>query len=159
LRDRELYARVADALATTGLAPDRLEFEVTEGLLLHDRSESMATLQRLKGLGVRIALGDFGAGSSSLSSLRKFPFDRMKIDKSYMLEPGGHAATAAIVRAILRLGRSLGIPACAEGVETPDQLARLGQEGCQEAQGFLLGRPGPAAAIDRLLAERRSPAA
>ena len=94
--------------------------------------------------------------SSSLSSLRRFPFDRMKIDKSYMLEPGGHAATAAIVGAILQLGRSLGIPACAEGVETAEQLARLGQAGCQEAQGFLLGRPSSAAGIDRMLARRRS---
>jgi diguanylate cyclase (GGDEF)-like protein/PAS domain S-box-containing protein len=154
LRHQDLTERVAGALAAVGLPPDRLELEVTEGLLLYDRPETFATLERLKALGVRIALGDFGAGSSSLSSLRKFPFDRMKIDKSYMLELGGRSATAAIVGAILQLGRSLGIPACAEGVETQDQLTRLSQEGCQEAQGFLLGRPGPAAAVDRMLAQR-----
>ncbi len=159
LRQHDLAQRVADALAAADLPAPRLELEVTEGLLRHDRPETFITLNQLKALGVRIALGDFGAVSSSLSSLRRFPFDRMKIDKSYMLEPGGHAATAAIVGAILQLGRSLGIPACAEGVETAEQLARLGEEGCQEAQGFLLGRPGSAAEIDRMLARRRSRAA
>ena len=156
LRQPDLAQRVADALAAADLPASCLELEVTEGLLRHDRPETFLTLNQLKALGVRIALGDFGAVSSSLSSLRRFPFDRMKIDKSYMLEPGGHAATAAIVGAILQLGRSLGIPACAEGVETAEQLARLGQAGCQEAQGFLLGRPSSAAGIDRMLARRRS---
>jgi diguanylate cyclase (GGDEF)-like protein len=152
-KQRDLAWTVAEALAETGLAPERLELEVTEGLLLHDTGEALAMLERLKALGVRIALDDFGTGCSSLSYLRKFPFDKIKIDRSFVFGLADQPDGGAIVRAIVHLGQSLGIQTCAEGVETQDQLVRLRRDGCREAQGYLFGRPGPAAEIDRVLAQ------
>jgi EAL domain-containing protein (putative c-di-GMP-specific phosphodiesterase class I) len=109
--------------------------------LLDDNEATLDTLRQIQGLGVKIALDDFGTGFSSLSYLRSFPFDRIKIDRSFVMDIGQRSDAAAIIRAILGLGRSLNIPVTAEGVETPEQLAHLQAEGCALAQGFLFSRP------------------
>jgi predicted signal transduction protein with EAL and GGDEF domain len=129
-----------------------LELEITETALLHHAEPVRATLQALKDLGVALALDDFGTGFSSLSHLRRFPIDTIKIDKSFTAEIGASADTATIVRAIVALARSLGVETVAEGVETAAQLRFLSMLGCHHAQGYHLGRPVPAAAIDTLLA-------
>jgi EAL domain-containing protein (putative c-di-GMP-specific phosphodiesterase class I) len=134
---------VAAALARAGLDPARLELEVTESLLIHDPVHALLTLRRLKALGISIALDDFGTGYSSLTTLRTFEFDRVKIDRSFIEDLPDNAGSAAIVRAVLGLGRGLGLPVVAEGVETPAQLAALRAEGCAEVQGYLIGRPMP----------------
>ena len=134
---------VAAALSRTGLDPARLELEVTESLLIHDPAHALQALRRLKALGVSIALDDFGTGYSSLTTLRTFEFNRVKIDRSFVQDLPDSAEAAAIVRAVLGLGRGLGLPVVAEGVETCAQLAALQAEGCAEVQGFLIDRPGP----------------
>lgn len=146
----DLPARVSAALAATGLSPERLELEITETVLVRDAEQVLRTLSALRALGVRIALDDFGTGYSSLSYLRRFGFDRLKIDRSFirdMHDPD----TAAIVRAMVGLGAHLGIAITAEGIETPEQLERVRAEGCSEAQGFLIGRPAPADELRRWL--------
>jgi diguanylate cyclase (GGDEF)-like protein len=132
---------VHEVLFETGLSPNRLELEITETALIRDLNRALATLRQLKALGVRIAMDDFGTGYSSLSNLRAFPFDKIKIDGSFIrsINEGGQAAT--IVRAVLGLGRGLELPVLAEGVETAEELAFLGAEECQEVQGYFLGRP------------------
>ncbi len=146
-KQRDLAQMVGQILKDTGLAAPRLELEITEGILIDDSARALVILGELKALGVRIALDDFGTGYSSLSYLRRFPFDKLKIDASFVraLSEGGEAE--AIVRAIMALGRSLGLCVTAEGVETEDQLARLRAENCDEVQGFLLGRPLPPDAL------------
>jgi len=134
---------VRKALAASGLAASRLELEITESILLEDTESTLDTLQRLKGLGVRIAMDDFGTGYSSLSYLRRFPFDKIKIDGSFVSGLGSKSEDAAIVRAVIDLGQSLGMVATAEGVETEEQMRLLQAAGCGQAQGFLLGRPMP----------------
>ncbi|TGD96602.1 putative bifunctional diguanylate cyclase/phosphodiesterase [Methylobacterium nonmethylotrophicum] len=136
---------VHEILFTTGLAPARLELEITETALIRDLPRALATLRRVKALGVRIAMDDFGTGYSSLSNLRAFPFDKIKIDRSFIRAVDVNRETAAIMRAVLGLGRGLGLPVLAEGVETRAELAFLDAENCHEAQGYLLGRPGPIA--------------
>ncbi|TDH59013.1 EAL domain-containing protein [Dankookia rubra] len=143
---------VADVLRSTGLPADRLELEVTEGLLVDDTDRALAALAAIKRLGVRLALDDFGTGYASLSYLRRFPFDRIKIDRSFVKGLVCDADATAIVTAILALARSLQLGVTAEGVETERHLALLRAEGCQRAQGFLLGRPVPATRIRELLA-------
>jgi diguanylate cyclase (GGDEF)-like protein/PAS domain S-box-containing protein len=150
-RGRELVAAVVGALAAAGLAPARLELEITETVLLRDGEATLATLRELRALGVRIAMDDFGTGYSSLGYLRSFPFDKIKIDRCFVRDLGASADCEAIVRAVTGLGGSLGIATTAEGVETEEQLERLRAEGCDEAQGFHLGRPMPAADIRALL--------
>jgi predicted signal transduction protein with EAL and GGDEF domain len=140
-RKGELVDTVASALGLTGLAPHRLEIEVTESVLLADNSVNLGLLKRLRDMGVRIALDDFGTGYCSMSYLRKFPFSRIKIDRSFIREIDQSPESLAIVRAIISLGASLGIMTTAEGVETAAQLEILRTERCQELQGFLLGRP------------------
>jgi diguanylate cyclase (GGDEF)-like protein/PAS domain S-box-containing protein len=139
-----LVATVIGALASSGLAPDRLELEITETVLLQDSDATLATLHQLRGLGVSIAMDDFGTGYSSLSYLRKFPFDKIKIDQSFIRELADGKDSLAIVRAVTGLGSSLGITTVAEGVETADQLARLKAEGCTAVQGFYFGAARPA---------------
>jgi diguanylate cyclase (GGDEF)-like protein len=141
--DGRLPATVAALLAECGLAPGRLELEVTETVLLATGDAALAQLLALREAGVRIAMDDFGTGHSSLTQLRVFPFDRLKIDRSFVkdLTLGGDAP--AIVRAVTGLGRSLGIAVIAEGVETEAQLRELLAEGCEAAQGYLFGRPLP----------------
>src|SRR5687768_10309493 len=126
-----------------GLAPHRLELEVTETALIRNRDLALATLRRLKALGVRIAMDDFGTGYSSLSNLRAFPFDKIKIDRSFIHAVDSSSEAATIVRAVLGLGRGLGLPVIAEGVETSGELNFLDSEQCSEAQGYFLGRPEP----------------
>ena len=132
-------------MAETGLEPKRLELEITETVLLQRSHDNIRTLQELSALGVSIALDDFGTGYSSLSYLRLFRFDMIKIDRSFVSEMVQTEASAAIVCAVANLGRSLDIITVAEGVETEEQLALLRAAGCTQAQGYLLGRPIPAA--------------
>lgn len=140
---RDLVGTVRAALQDSGLAPDRLELEITETVMLEDTAATLATLHELRGLGVRIAMDDFGTGYSSLSYLRCFPFDRIKIDQSFVRELGRQRDCDAIVRAVIALGGELGMATTAEGVETPEQLRVLAQAGCSDIQGYLFSRPVP----------------
>jgi EAL domain-containing protein (putative c-di-GMP-specific phosphodiesterase class I) len=140
-RHGDLAGLVHTVLLETGLAPSRLELEITEGVLIGDFSRAVAILRRLKALGVRIAMDDFGTGYSSLSYLQSFPFDKIKIDQAFISNVERNAQSAAIVRAVIGLGRGLDMPVVAEGVETEDQLAFLRREACDEIQGYLIGRP------------------
>ncbi|MDO9710951.1 putative bifunctional diguanylate cyclase/phosphodiesterase [Paracraurococcus lichenis] len=139
-----LYEAVAAALATTGLRPSRLELEITEGVLLRDTDETLAMLDRVRRLGVKIAMDDFGTGYSSLGYLQKFSFDKIKIDRGFIRSLGQNVNSEAIVRAVVGITRSLGVRANAEGVETDDQARLLLAEGCGEVQGYLFGKPMPA---------------
>ncbi|MGU3666042.1 EAL domain-containing protein [Methylobacterium sp. A49B] len=132
-------------LFETGLKAERLEIEITETALIRDPARALLTLRQLKALGVRIAMDDFGTGYSSLSNLRSFPFDRIKIDGSFIKAVHSNPQGAAIVRSVLGLGRGLGLAVVAEGVETADELSFLAREHCTLAQGYLLGRPAPIA--------------
>ena len=143
LHQTTLAATVHEILMETGLAPRRLELEVTESALFKDYQRALDNLRRLKALGVRIAMDDFGTGFSSLSTLQSFPFDKIKIDKSFVENIHRHDRATAIVRAVLSLGRSLDIPVTAEGVETAEQLEFLRGEACTEVQGYAIGRPAP----------------
>jgi diguanylate cyclase (GGDEF)-like protein len=144
---------VARSLAASGLPGSRLEIEITESVLLRDDQAVLETLHRLRGMGVRIAMDDFGTGYSSLSQLHSFPFDKIKIDRSFVKDRGDVASQNAIIRAITALGLSLGISTIAEGVETSDQLRRIRAEGCTSVQGYLFSRPVPANQIQSLLAD------
>jgi diguanylate cyclase len=139
----ELPRLVHQILLETGLPPTRLELEITESTIIADKARTLHTLRQIRALGVTIALDDFGTGYSSLDTLRSFPFDKIKLDRSFMIEVEQSPQSKAIVRAVLALGKSLNIPILAEGVETNNQLAILRHEGCDEAQGYLLGRPKP----------------
>ncbi|HDR9765753.1 TPA: EAL domain-containing protein [Burkholderia cepacia ATCC 25416] len=139
----DLTALVADVLEATGLPASRLQLELTESTIFAGRERALDTLRQIKALGVSIALDDFGTGYSSLDTLRSFPFDRIKLDQSFVADAEAKPQDRAIIRAVLALGKSLGIPILAEGIETRDQLVLLADEGCDEAQGFLLGRPAP----------------
>ena len=141
-RHGDLAGLVHQVLIDTGLSPSRLELEITESVLIDDLSRALLILRRLKAFGVRIAMDDFGTGYSSLSTLQAFPFDKIKIDRSFIANLD-RAPSATIVRAVLALGRGLNLPVVAEGVETQAQLAFLAREGCAEMQGYLLGRPLP----------------
>jgi diguanylate cyclase (GGDEF)-like protein/PAS domain S-box-containing protein len=142
-RHGDLPALVHSVLLETGLAPGRIELEVTESVLIGDFSRALSILRRLKSLGVRIAMDDFGTGYSSLSYLQSFPFDKIKIDRAFISNVERNPQSAAIVRAVIGLGRGLDLPIVAEGVETQDQLSFLSREDCNEIQGFLIGRPCP----------------
>jgi diguanylate cyclase (GGDEF)-like protein/PAS domain S-box-containing protein len=142
-RHGDLPGLVHSVLLETGLAPGRLELEITEGVLIGDYSRAVSILRRLKSLGVRIAMDDFGTGYSSLSYLQAFPFDKIKIDRAFIANLERNAQSAAIIRAVIGLGRGLNLPVVAEGVETEGQLAFLTRESCDEVQGYLVGRPAP----------------
>ncbi len=152
LRAGNLVATVTEVLARTGLPPSRLELEVTESLLIEDTEATLTTLSALKALGLRIVLDDFGTGYSSLSYLRRFPFDKLKIDRSFIQALGENDEAMAIVRAIVALADSLTLDVTAEGVETETQLRLLQEESNAEMQGYLLGRPAPADTFSSLLA-------
>jgi diguanylate cyclase (GGDEF)-like protein len=139
----DLPGLVHSILLETGLSPGRLELEITEGVLIGDFSRASSILRRLKALGVRIAMDDFGTGYSSLSYLHSFPFDKIKIDRAFIANLDSNPQSAAIVRAVIALGRGLDLPVVAEGVETEAQLAFLTREACGEIQGYLIGRPQP----------------
>lgn len=149
--DAALVDIVRGALRTSGLGADRLELEITESLLLEADADRLNKLRALQQLGVKISLDDFGTGYSSLSYLRSFPFDKIKIDQSFVRELSSRKDCAAIVQAIVRLGSNLGIRTTAEGVETLDQLDRLRTEGCTEVQGYLFSAPQPASEISAML--------
>lgn len=135
------------ALADSGLPPERLELEITESVLLHGSAENVAKLHQLRLMGISIVLDDFGTGYSSLSYLLMFPFDKIKIDRSFVRELSRNADSASIVSAVANLGRSLRIRTVAEGIETDNQLALVRSAGCTHAQGFLFGRPCPASEL------------
>jgi diguanylate cyclase (GGDEF)-like protein/PAS domain S-box-containing protein len=151
-RTRGVVQAVLSALAYSGLPPHRLELEITESVLLGETEANLAILHQLREIGARISMDDFGTGYSSLSYLRSFPFDKIKIDRSFVRDLEKRPDCMAIIRAVAGLGASLGISTTAEGVETREQLERLRAEGCTEAQGFLFSAPRPAADVTALLA-------
>ncbi|CAH0287873.1 EAL domain-containing protein [Roseomonas sp. CECT 9278] len=158
-RSPGLVEAVRSACALAGFDPRRLELEVTESVLLSDSTGTIETLRALKEFGVRIAMDDFGTGYSSLSYLRSFPFDKIKIDRSFVCDVTEDGETAAIVRAIIGLGRSLGMRTTVEGVETQAQFDHLRAEGCDQVQGYLLGRPLAPEAAAALLKDGQPQAA
>jgi diguanylate cyclase (GGDEF)-like protein/PAS domain S-box-containing protein len=141
LYNPDFVQELHQTLLDTGLSPRRLEIEITETALVRDFNRTLTTLRQVKALGVRIAMDDFGTGYSSLSNLRAFPFDKIKIDGSFIKSVNSNEQAATIVRAVLGLGRGLGLPVLAEGVETEAELQFLRDENCDEVQGYLLGRP------------------
>jgi diguanylate cyclase (GGDEF)-like protein/PAS domain S-box-containing protein len=147
----DLVGLVHSILLETGLRPDRLELEITEGVLIEDFDRGLALLRRLKALGVRISMDDFGSGYSSLSYLQAFPFDKIKIDRAFVINLGRNPQSAAIVRAVIDLGHGLEMSIVAEGVETQEQLGFLSEEGCDAVQGYLIGRPAPIAQFAALV--------
>ncbi|MCI0756164.1 putative bifunctional diguanylate cyclase/phosphodiesterase [Teichococcus vastitatis] len=156
-RQSGLYEAVVAALESSGLPPERLELEITEGVLLNDTEETLATLHRLRELGVKIAMDDFGTGYSSLGYLQKFPFDKVKIDRSFVRHLGGDRSAEAIVRAVVGMSHALGVHTIAEGVETLLQADMLRQKGCEEVQGFMFGKPMNASDFVALLGSEEVP--
>ncbi|HEY0622070.1 EAL domain-containing protein [Sphingomonas sp.] len=144
LMQPDLAERVTEILLETGLSPSRLELEITESAIIGDKVRALQVLRRIKALGISIAMDDFGTGYSSLDTLHSFPFDKIKIDKSFVLGSGESPQARAIIRAVLALGQSLNVPVLAEGVESAAQLQMLESEGCDEVQGFYLGAPAGA---------------
>ncbi len=155
-RQGDLPRLVHSVLLETGLAPARLELEITEGVLIDDFSRAISILARLKSLGVRIAMDDFGTGYSSLSYLHSFSFDKIKIDRAFIGDLESSRHSMAIVRAVIDLGHNLDVPVLAEGVETDAQYAVLVREGCDEVQGYLTGRPLPIADYAKLVGRRET---
>ena len=154
-KSRHLAQTVVSALAASGLAPRRLELEITESVLLTDGEAVLEALKQLHELGVRIALDDFGTGYSSLSYLRSFPFHKIKIDRCFVRDISSTIPSSmAILRTVAQLGRTLGMTTTAEGVETEEQLELVRSEGCTESQGYLLSPPVAAAAVRRLILQR-----
>jgi diguanylate cyclase (GGDEF)-like protein/PAS domain S-box-containing protein len=149
-RNPGLMQVIVGALATSGLHPTRLEIEITETVLLQNKETTLAVLHQLRALGVRIALDDFGTGYSSLTYLQCFPFDKIKIDRSFVKDITENTGSLNIVRAVAALASGMGMTATAEGVETREQLDSITSEGCTEMQGFLFSRPLPAREIERL---------
>jgi diguanylate cyclase (GGDEF)-like protein len=158
-RNRGLVTTVTHALAAARLAPDRLELEITEAVLLQDDEMTVTMLHRLRALGVRVAMDDFGTGYSSLSYLRSFPFDKIKIDRSFIKDIERNRGSAAIIKAVASLGASLGIKTTAEGIETVEQLDMVRRAGCTEMQGYLVSPPRPACDLPDLIARFRREAA
>jgi EAL domain-containing protein (putative c-di-GMP-specific phosphodiesterase class I) len=142
-KQSDLLETLKSALDQSGLGASRLELEITETILIDKNEEDLAVLHDLKSLGISIVLDDFGIGYSSMRYLQMFPFDKIKVDKSFIQNMTSHSDSAAIVGAIIGLGRNLDITTTAEGVETADQLTLLRAAGCQLAQGFLFSRPAP----------------
>jgi diguanylate cyclase (GGDEF)-like protein len=153
-----LVQTVVSALDASGLSPLRLELEITESALLADNESTIATLNHLRALGVRIAMDDFGTGYSSLSYLRSFPFDKIKIDRSFIKDLGEKNDCSAIVKAVASLGAALGMTTTAEGVETAEQLRQIREQGCTEVQGYFFGRPCPAADLRDLFQQKTAAA-
>ncbi len=150
-RSKSLTLDVVAALGASGLPARRLELEITEAVMLQETETTLDTLSQLKALGARISMDDFGTGYSSLSYLRKFPFDKIKIDQTFIRDLASRPESLAIVRAVAGLGSTLGIATTAEGVETMEQLRAVRAEGCTQVQGFLLGKPKPASLIPAVL--------
>ena len=153
----DLPSLVHQILLETGLSAARLELEITEGVLIGDFTRALAILRRLKNLGVRIAMDDFGTGYSSLSYLQSFPFDKIKIDQSFIANLSHSPQAATIIRAVIALGRGLDLPVVAEGVETEEQLKFLADEHCNEIQGYFVGRPKPIADYAEVVGRQPAP--
>jgi diguanylate cyclase (GGDEF)-like protein len=145
---------ILGALASSGLSASRLELEITESLLLEDDTKTIAVLHELRSLGIHIVMDDFGTGFSSLNYLRSFPFDKIKIDKSFVHDMSKGGDSVAIVKAIIDLARALDIGVVAEGVETADQCRRLVAEGCEDMQGYFFSKPAPIESFSKILHER-----
>jgi diguanylate cyclase (GGDEF)-like protein len=156
VRDRGIVDFVRNCLGEAGVAPSRLILEITEGVLIENPDEVRKRIQDLRAIGVRVALDDFGSGYSSLGYLQRFPFDKLKIDRSFVASLGRSSNGGVIVQAIVALGRALGVAVVVEGVETEEQRVLLRLAGCDEMQGFLFAKPAPAQAIDKLLAKAAS---
>jgi diguanylate cyclase (GGDEF)-like protein len=156
-RSPGLMQVIVSALAASGLAPTRLEVEITESVLLHNKEATLAVLHQLRALGIRIAMDDFGTGYSSLTYLQSFPFDKIKIDRSFVKNITEDSSSLNIVRAVAALANGMGMTATAEGVETAEQLHSIASEGCTEMQGFLFSRPLPVAEIERQFLSGRGP--
>src|SRR5882724_3345950 len=139
----DMVSLLHSILLETGLAPGRLELEITEGVLIEDFDRGLALLRRLKALGIRISMDDFGSGYSSLSYLQAFPFDKIKVDRAFVMNLGRNPQSAAIVRAVIGLGHGLEMSIVAEGVETQEQLGFLAEQGCDAVQGYFIGKPLP----------------
>lgn len=154
-RDKGLVESVRQALADTGLAPERLELEITESVLLQDDDANLGTLRELRALGARIVMDDFGTGYSALGYLCRFRFDKVKIDRSFVADLPRCDGSTAVVQAVAGMGRNLGIVITAEGVEEQSQLDSVRRLGCHEAQGYLFSRPVPAAEVQALIARLR----
>jgi EAL domain-containing protein (putative c-di-GMP-specific phosphodiesterase class I) len=154
LRDRSLVAEVNRVLRETGFDPENLVLELTESILM-ERVRETTILDELKAIGARISIDDFGTGYSSLSYLTRFPIDSLKVDKSFVREVDANPDGAAITSAIVAMAHRLGLKVVAEGVETPEELAFLRKEGCDEMQGYLFSKPVPAETIERYLREGR----
>ncbi len=151
LADNDFPEKVERILVDTGLAPERLELEITEGSIIADHRHALVTIRKLKALGVKIAMDDYGTGYSSLSTLQSFPFDKIKIDRAFIDGLSTNVQSEAIVRSTLILAHSLNIPVLAEGVETKAHIEFLRREGCLQVQGFFFGRPGPLTSIANLV--------
>jgi diguanylate cyclase (GGDEF)-like protein len=151
LRDKNLVNDIRATLAASGLAAERLELEITESVLLHDSDRTLAILREIKALGVQISMDDFGTGYSSLSYLRSFPFDKVKIDRSFIKDLPHDKNSLAIIRAIVALGETFGMTVTAEGVETNEQAVQLALEDCTHLQGYLFSKPVPASKIPALI--------
>jgi predicted signal transduction protein with EAL and GGDEF domain len=154
-RNPGLMQVIVGALANSGLNPTRLEIEITETVLLENKQTTLDVLHQLRALGVRIAMDDFGTGYSSLTYLQCFPFDKIKIDRSFVKDIADNTGSLNIVRAVAALANGMGMTATAEGVETREQLDRITSEGCTEMQGFLFSQPLPAHEIERLFLSGR----
>ncbi len=159
IKQRDIVGDVVAALRSSGLPADRLDLEVTESVLLVDDSATRSALLRLRAMGIHISLDDFGTGYSSLRSLRAFPFDKIKIDMSFVRDIGHNTDSTAIIRAIIGLARELGMTTAAEGVETESQWTWLAEQGCDEGQGYYVSEPLAAAQMQTFLAECVSPSA
>jgi len=146
-----VLSSVKAALKSAGMQANRLECEITESILLQDTKSTIETLRELQNIGVRIAMDDFGTGYSSLSYLMKFPFDKIKIDQSFVREITSSQESRAIIQAVVGLAKQLKIKTTAEGVETQEQLEFLANQGCAELQGYLFSRPVPVAELGRLI--------
>ena len=155
-REKNLLQVVAKILAETGLDPTQLELEVTESVIMHDAQQVIASLQSFRDMGTRLSVDDFGTGYSSLSYLKRFPVDRLKIDQSFVRDISTDADDAAIAQAVITLGHTMNLRVIAEGVETPEQLAFLRRNQCDEMQGYLFGKPMPADEFGRLLESGRT---
>ncbi len=147
-KQNDLAETIHSILVETGVTPQQLEVEVTESTMMGDQNGALHTLRKLKAMGIAIAMDDFGTGYSSLATLHAFPFDKIKLDQSFVQRIPLDLSAMAIVRTILALGKSLGVPVLAEGIETEEQLLFLASEGCKEGQGYLMARPVP---LDKML--------
>jgi len=156
-KNKRLFETIHGILAESGLSPTRLELEITESLLLKDNEHTLQTLHRLRAIGVRISMDDFGTGYSSLSYLRAFPFDKIKIDRSFMRDLESRGDSLAIIKAVIGLGQSLGMSTTAEGIETEEQLSAVRDQGCNEVQGFLFSPPLEGVQVAGLLANDAQP--